>query len=114
VRTEPIDDALLALAHPARRGLVQLCLDRERSAGDLGQRAGLRQPAASQHLRVLRDAGLLTVRHDGNRRLYRVDFERLARVQAALDALWGRALPDLKRATEARAQARAGRAGLSR
>jgi DNA-binding transcriptional ArsR family regulator len=102
-----VDDALVALAHPARRRLVQLCADRERSVGELGRLTALRQPAASQHLRVLRDAGLVTVRRDGNRRLYRVDFERLARVRAALDGLWGQALPELKRASEARAAGQA-------
>jgi DNA-binding transcriptional ArsR family regulator len=112
VKAVPVDDALQALAHPARRGLVSVCGDRERTVGELGRLAGLRQPAASQHLRVLRDAGLMTVRADGNRRFYRVDFERLAAIQAALDDLWGRRLPGLKRAAEARGRRRrVGRAG---
>ena len=100
-----VDRALLALSHPARRGLVRLCGSGERSAGDLGRMANLRQPAASQHLRMLRDAGLLTVRRDGNRRLYRVDFERLATVTTELDALWSGRLAKLKRAAEARSRA---------
>jgi DNA-binding transcriptional ArsR family regulator len=112
VTVPAVDEALLALAHPARRDLVRLCGERERSVGELGQSTGLRQPAVSQHLRVLRDAGLLDVRRDGNRRFYRVDFARLGRVRAALDELWGRALPDLKRASEARARdLAAGRGG---
>jgi DNA-binding transcriptional ArsR family regulator len=98
-----IDGALLALSHPARRDLIRLCLTGERSAGELGELVRLRQPATSQHLRTLRDAGLLVVRRDGNRRLYRVDFARLAHVRDALDALWGARLPELKRAAEARA-----------
>jgi DNA-binding transcriptional ArsR family regulator len=102
---EAIDEALLALAHPARRALVRLCIGGERSAGELGDLVKLRQPAASQHLRMLREAGLLVARSDGNRRLYRVDFARLAGVRAALDDLWGTRLPDLKRAAEARARA---------
>ena len=104
----PLDDAIAALAHPARRELVRLCTDRERSAGELGDRLKLRQPATSQHLRVLRDAGLVSVRPDGNRRLYRVDFERLAEVRTALDELWGTRLPALKRAAEARARGSGG------
>lgn len=96
-----IDGALVALSHPARRALVRLCATEERSAGTLGELVRLRQPATSQHLRMLRDAGLLVVRRDGNRRLYRVDFERLAQVSAALDDLWAARLPDLKRAAEA-------------
>jgi DNA-binding transcriptional ArsR family regulator len=104
----PLDDAMAALAHPARRELVRLCTDQERSAGELGERLKLRQPATSQHLRVLRDAGLVNVRADGNRRLYRVDFERLAELRTALDELWGTRLPELKRAAEARARRSSG------
>jgi DNA-binding transcriptional ArsR family regulator len=107
-----LDQAIGALAHPVRRELLRLCTGRERSAGELGERLKLRQPATSQHLRVLRDAGLVTVRADGNRRLYRVDFERLAEIRAALDQLWGSRLPALKRAAEARA--RHGRGGRPR
>ena len=103
MQAKALDEAIGALAHPARRELVRLCTDRERSAGELGERLNLRQPATSQHLRVLRDAGLVTVRPDANRRLYRVDFVRLAEVRAALDDLWGSRLPALKRAAEARA-----------
>jgi DNA-binding transcriptional ArsR family regulator len=101
-----IDVTLSALSHPARRKLVRLCAAGERSAGELGGLVRLRQPATSQHLRVLREAGLLVVRRDGNRRLYRVDFERLARVREALDGLWGARLPALKRAAEGRARAK--------
>lgn len=101
---EAIDSALVALSHPARRELVRLCAEGERNAGELGALVRLRQPATSQHLRMLRDAGLLVVRRDGNRRFYRVDFTRLARVQAALDDLWASRLPKLKRAAETRAR----------
>jgi DNA-binding transcriptional ArsR family regulator len=103
---QPIDEALIALSHPVRRELMQLCLGRERGAGELGRLIRLRQPATSQHLRVLRDAGLLVSRADGNRRLYRVDFARLAVVRTALDDLWRTALPELKRAAETRARRR--------
>jgi DNA-binding transcriptional ArsR family regulator len=95
-----LDAALVALSHPARRELVRLCVDEERTAGELGALVRLRQPTTSQHLRILRDAGLLVVRRDGNRRFYRVDFVRLATIHAALDALWGAHLPELKRAAE--------------
>jgi DNA-binding transcriptional ArsR family regulator len=106
VNADAIDEAIVALSHPSRRELLRLCVDGERSAGELGDLIRLRQPATSQHLRVLRDAGLLTVRKDGNRRLYRVDFERLGEVRTALDALWSSRLPALKRAAEARARQR--------
>jgi DNA-binding transcriptional ArsR family regulator len=101
---EAIDGAIIALSHPARRALVRLCIDGERSAGELGELLRLRQPATSQHLRMLRDAGLLVARRDGNRRIYRVDFVRLAHVRSALDELWAARLPELKRAAETRAR----------
>jgi DNA-binding transcriptional ArsR family regulator len=59
------------------------------------------QPAASQHLKVLRDAGLVRGRVDGRRRLYRVDLEGLERLRRELDAYWGPALLGLKEAAEA-------------
>ena len=109
-----VDAALVALSHPARRELIRLCVQGERSAGELGELVRLRQSTTSQHLRMLRDAGLLVVRRDGNRRLYRVDFARLATVQAALDSVWGARLPDLKRAAESMAQAQHGRTPAGR
>lgn len=108
MRAAAVDGALVALSHPVRRELVRLCVQGERSVGELGELVRLRQPATSQHLRMLREAGLLVVRRDGNRRFYRVDFERLARVQSALDDLWTSRLPRLKRAAETRARARLG------
>ena|SRR5919109_719670 len=99
---ETIDGALVALSHSVRRDLMRLCATSERSVGELGALVRLRQPATSQHLRILRDAGLLSVRQDGNRRLYRVDFERLVRVTETLDDLWGPSLRELKRAAEER------------
>ena len=73
---------------------------REVSAGELAALAGLKQPAASQHLRVLRDAGLVDVRVDGPRRLYRANGDGLARLRAELDAFWRPELTKLKRAAE--------------
>jgi DNA-binding transcriptional ArsR family regulator len=107
VAVPAIDDALVALSHPARRELIRLCVAGERTAGELGAGVRLRQPATSQHLRILREAGLVTVRPDGNRRLYRADVDRLTDVRAALDDLWADRLPRLKRAAEARSRARA-------
>lgn len=75
-------------------------MDRERSVGELVELTGMTQPAASQHLRVLRDAGLVDVRADGPRRLYRVDFAGLAALRADLDRFWGGHLESLRNATE--------------
>ncbi|HJW61993.1 MAG TPA: metalloregulator ArsR/SmtB family transcription factor, partial [Actinomycetes bacterium] len=69
----PVDETLRALAHPARRVMLELVWDAERSSSELAEAAALTRPAASQHLKVLRDAGLVQVRVDGNQRLYRVD-----------------------------------------
>ena len=95
-----MQEAIDALAHPGRRALLRLVLDRELPVGELAARTGLTQPAASQHLKVLRDAGLVRGRVDGRRRLYRVDVEGLERLRRELDAYWAPALLALKDAAE--------------
>jgi DNA-binding transcriptional ArsR family regulator len=84
-----MEDALRAIANPRRRAMLELVWDGERTAGEIAAGSGLSAPAASQHLRVLREAGLVRVRVDANRRLYRADAERIAEVRAALEAFWG-------------------------
>ncbi len=69
--------------------MLSLVLDRERSSSELASRCRLTRPAASQHLRVLRDTGLVTLREEGNRRLYRAQIKRLAEVRAMLDDFCG-------------------------
>jgi DNA-binding transcriptional ArsR family regulator len=95
-----MQEAIEALAHPTRRDMLRLVLDRELPVGELAERTGLTQPAASQHLKVLRDAGLVRGRVDGRKRLYRVDLEGLERLRRALDAYWAPALRALKDAAE--------------
>jgi DNA-binding transcriptional ArsR family regulator len=95
-----VQEAIDAIAHPGRRAILRLVLDRELPVGELAERTGLSQPAASQHLKVLRDAGLVRGRVDGRRRLYRVDVEGLERLRRELDAYWGPALAALRRAAE--------------
>jgi len=73
-----------ALADPHRRQILDLLRDGERPAGDLVDALPLSQPGASKHLRILRDAGLVTVRKDAQRRLYRLAPERLAELDAWL------------------------------
>jgi DNA-binding transcriptional ArsR family regulator len=85
----PVDDTLRALAHPARRAMLELVWDAERSSSELADAVALTRPAASQHLKVLRDAGLVQVRVDGNQRLYRVDTDRLSEVRRQLEQFWG-------------------------
>jgi DNA-binding transcriptional ArsR family regulator len=96
-----MQEAIDAIAHPGRRAMLRLVLDRELPVGEIAERVGLSQPAASQHLKVLRDAGLVRGRVDGRRRLYRVDLEGLERLRRQLDAYWGPALAALKEAAEA-------------
>jgi DNA-binding transcriptional ArsR family regulator len=95
-----VQQGLEAISHPGRRAMLGLLLAGERSAGELAQHTGMRQPVASQHLRVLRDAGLVRVRKDGNRRVYSVDFPNLGRLRSELDAFWQPALAALKSAAE--------------
>jgi DNA-binding transcriptional ArsR family regulator len=81
--------ALDILGDPVRRRIVELLADGERSAGEIGEvvtgEFGISQPAVSQHLRVLREAGFATVRPDGTRRLYAVDPAPLQAADAWFD-----------------------------
>jgi DNA-binding transcriptional ArsR family regulator len=74
-----------AIAEPNRRRLLELLRSGERAAGDLVEAMGLSQPGVSKHLRQLREAGLVSVRADGQRRLYRLEAGELA----ALDSWLG-------------------------
>jgi DNA-binding transcriptional ArsR family regulator len=87
--------ALRALADPRRRRMLELVWDGERSPSDLAESCQLSRPATSQHLSVLRAAELVSVRLEGNRRLYRVRADRLAELQAILDDFWGSRLARL-------------------
>lgn len=80
--------ALDALGDPSRRRILELVSGRERSVRELTDALKVTQPAVSQHLRVLREAGLVTARPDGARRLYRVDLDGLAGVRAWVDGFW--------------------------
>ena len=99
--TGPSDEALRAIAHPARRAMLRLVWDAERPASELAEAAGLTRPAASQHLKQLREAGLVSVRVDANRRLYRADLGRVAQVASFLDEFWAGPLQRLRAAAEA-------------
>jgi DNA-binding transcriptional ArsR family regulator len=101
-----MDSKLQALADPTRRALLQRTWGVEVSAGHLAAGFSLSRPAVSQHLRVLREAGLVTVRKDGTRRLYTAHPSALAEVVGYFDDLWDRRLPALKAAAEAEARAR--------
>jgi DNA-binding transcriptional ArsR family regulator len=76
--------------------MLQLVWETERTSTDLARRCRLSPPAASQHLKVLREAGLVSVRAEGNRRYYKVRAERVAEVAALLDRFWGEKLTRLQ------------------
>ena len=100
-----IDVVITALSDPTRRGALRLVRDAELSAGEIAAAfPTLSRPAVSQHLRVLIDAGLVAVRRDGNRRLYRSRTEALAPVSAFIDDMWSNRLQDLKRVAETKAR----------
>lgn len=90
------DAALRALSHPHRRRMLQLVADAERTSSELAGRCRLSRPATSQHLKVLREADLVSVRADGNRRLYRARADRVADVLKMLDDFWGDRLAALR------------------
>jgi len=78
-------DAFQLLADPTRRSLVALTAKQERSVGDLVEATGLSQPAVSKQLAILREAGLVAVRRDGRRRLYRTRPQELHAMRAWLE-----------------------------
>ncbi len=93
-------DALQIVSEPRRREILRLVWDRELSAGDIAGRFDVTFGAVSQHLAVLREAGFVSARRDGNRRLYRADRERLGPLAQALEAMWSSALDRLAIAVE--------------
>jgi len=87
------------LAEPTRREILDLLRDGERPVGELVDRLRLSQPAVSKHLRVLRDAGLVEVRPDAQRRFYRLRLEPLTEIDewlAPYRRLWTRSLDKLE------------------
>ena len=96
-----MDATLRAIADPHRREILRLVHDEERTAGDIAAQFAVSRPAISQHLRVLIEADLVTVRKDGNRRLYRAQPETINGVIRFLDRFWEDRLDKLKLAAEA-------------
>ena len=100
-------DVLKAVVEPRRRAILRLVATSELSAGEIARSFDVSRPAISQHLTVLKDAGLLTERREGTRRLYRTRAEGLAGLRGFLDELWGTALADAARIAEAEPEATA-------
>jgi DNA-binding transcriptional ArsR family regulator len=85
-------DALLALGDSTRLAILERLADHPQAVVDLARDLPVSRPAVSQHLRVLKDAGLVVDRADGNRRVYRVEPDALAELRDQLDRFWARAL----------------------
>jgi len=89
-------DGLAALGDPTRRAIFELLAEGPTPVGQLAALLPVSRPAVSQHLKVLKDAGLVRDQAVGTRRLYRIDPDGIAAVRAYLDRFWDRALADFK------------------
>ncbi len=101
-----MDAVTRAIAEPRRREILTLVRDRELSAGQIASQFDVTRPAVSQHLSVLKDAGLLSERREGTRRLYRARPEGMADLQDFLSQFWTDRLARLKLAAELEQQRR--------
>ena len=88
--------AMTALGDPTRRAIFERLVDGPRPVGELAAELPVSRPAVSQHLKVLKDAGLVTDRAAGTRRIYRVDPAGIASLRAELDRFWTQALTNFK------------------
>ena len=95
-----METALKAIAEPRRRQILTLVRDGELSAGEIASHFDVTRPAISQHLSVLKEAGLLTERRNGTRRLYQARPEGLEELKVFLDGFWDDRLQALRRAAE--------------
>lgn len=90
-----------ALGDPTRRSILERLADHPSAVGELATVLPVSRPAVSQHLKVLKDAGLVVAEPMGTRRIYRVDPAGIDALRAYLDRFWGRALLAFKAAAEA-------------
>jgi DNA-binding transcriptional ArsR family regulator len=104
-----VEAALKAIATPTRRRILTLVRDDELSAGEIAEHFEITRPGVSQHLNVLKEAGLVTERRNGTRRLYRARPEGLADLKAFLEDFWNVRLDALKREAEKEERKKHGR-----
>jgi len=95
-----MDEALRAIAEPRRRAILRLVWQGELTVGDIASHFDVTRPAISQHLKVLADAGLVTLRRDGRRSIYRARRGAMQDLRAYLGAFWDAELAGLKAAAE--------------
>jgi DNA-binding transcriptional ArsR family regulator len=100
VSTNAVAKAFVALADPTRRQVFELIAARPRAVGELAELLPVSRPAVSQHLKVLKEAGLVTDRRDGNRRIYQANPDGVAALRAQLDRFWSQALAAYKTIVE--------------
>src|SRR5260221_1992012 len=100
VSGDATDETLRALAEPRRRAILRLVARDELSAGEIAATFEVTRTAVSQHLTVLKSAGLLAERRDGTRRLYRARPEGLAGLRQFLDEMWASSLDTARRLVE--------------
>src|SRR3989442_12421125 len=97
---QAMEAAVKAIAGPRRRQILTLVRDGELSAGEIAAHFDVTRPAVSQHLNVLKEAGLVSERRNGTRRLYRARPEGLAELKEFLEEFWDERLVALKREAE--------------
>ena len=93
-------DAWTALGDPTRREIFERLVERPRAVGEIARELPVSRPAVSQHLRVLKQAGLVIDQAHGNRRIYRVEPAGLAALRGELDRFWTQALASYKAIVE--------------
>jgi DNA-binding transcriptional ArsR family regulator len=103
-----VEAALKAIAAPRRRLILSLVREEELSAGEIAAHFDVTRPAVSQHLNVLREAGLVSERRNGTRRLYRARPEGLAQIKEFLEQFWDARLEELKREVESEERTKRG------
>ena len=94
-------DAWTALGDPTRRAIFERIAERPQAVGELARDLPVSRPAVSQHLKVLKEAGLVFDRPAGTRRVYQVDPRAVEALREYFDAFWGQALQNFQRAAEA-------------
>jgi DNA-binding transcriptional ArsR family regulator len=104
-----VEAALKAIAAPTRRRILTLVRDGELSAGEIASHFDVTRPAVSQHLNVLKEAGLVSERRNGTRRLYRANPEGLAELKDFLEEFWDVRLEVLKSEAEKEEKKKHGR-----
>jgi DNA-binding transcriptional ArsR family regulator len=97
------DDGWAAMGDPTRRAIVAALAERPRAVGELAAELPVSRPAVSQALKILKDAGLVSERAAGTRRIYRLNPVAVAALRDQLDTFWGRALASYEDVMDARA-----------